>query len=306
MTELPPVEYGLAVERYLAASGLAEGSRRIYRIALDTWAWALADRPAPTGPERRRARPPVLPLALLDHPDAAARLRTAVARRGADTDPRTLSRELSTLRAAVAWWRGRGWIDGDPSAGLRPGPLPGTLRGALPGTLPGAADPGSGDAAGVAVGDAGSTPLTPEQLRTLFAGRAPLREQTLWQLLHESGAGIEAVLALDTDQLDLPGRRTHPRPGRAGIHWGAGTARLLPLLIAGRSGGPLFLTDRRARAGTPAADRCPHTGRARLSYRRAAELFGARARLLGEEWTLRQLRAGRRAGSTARRGQVSG
>ncbi|MBO1420135.1 hypothetical protein J0670_36755, partial [Streptomyces sp. FH025] len=157
MTELPPVEYGLAVERYLAASGLAEGSRRIYRIALGTWAWALADRPAPTGPERRRARPPVLPLALLDHPDAAERLRAAVALRGTGTDPRTLNRELSTLRAAVAWWRARGWIDGDPTTGLRPRPLP---------------EPAA--AAG---------PLTPDELRALFALRAPLREQTLWQLL---------------------------------------------------------------------------------------------------------------------------
>ncbi|MGW2375102.1 hypothetical protein [Kitasatospora sp. NPDC001683] len=268
MTELPPVEYGVAVERYLAASGLAEGSRRIYRIALSTWAWALADRPAPTGPERRRARPPVLPLALLDHPDAAERLRAAVARRAADTDPRTLNRELSTLRAAVAWWRARGWIDGDPSAALRPSPLP---------------EPAGAGAA-----------LTAEQLRALFARRAPLREQTLWHLLHESGGAIETVLALNTDQLDLPGRRTHPRSDRPRLHWGTGTARLLPLLIAGRSGGPLFLTDRRAPAGTPATDRCPHTGRARLSYRRAAELFTAHTRVLSEPgWTLRQLRAGR-------------
>ncbi|MBV2154636.1 hypothetical protein [Kitasatospora sp. SUK 42] len=271
MTELPPVEYGLAVERYLAASGLAEGSRRIYRIALGTWAWALADRPAPTGPERRRARPPVLPLALLDHPDAAERLRTAVALRGATTDPRTLNRELSTLRAAVAWWRAQGWTDGDPTADLRPHPLP---------------EPA-----------ATAGPLTPDELRTLFALRAPLREQTLWHLLHESGAAIETVLALNTDQLDLPHRRTHPRPGRTPVTWRPGTARLLPLLIAGRATGPLLLTDRRAPAGTPTADRCPHTGRARLSYRRAAELFTAHTRPLsdppGPGWTLRQLRAGR-------------
>ncbi|GHF46797.1 site-specific integrase [Kitasatospora xanthocidica] len=262
---LPPVEYAVAVERYLAASGLAEGSRRIYRIALHTWAWALADRPAPTGTERRRARPPVLPLALLDHPDAAGRLRAAVTHRGTDTDPRTLNRELSTLRAAVAWWRARGWIDGDPTTGLHPRPLP---------------EP-----------PATAGPLTPDELHALFALRAPLREQTLWHLLHESGAVIEAVLALDTDHLDLPHRRT--RPGHAPVHWRAGTARLLPLLIAGRGTGPLFLTDRRAPAGTPAADRCPYTGRARLSYRRAAELFTAHTGALGPGRTLRQLRTGR-------------
>ncbi|MFF2744975.1 hypothetical protein ACFVVA_05485 [Kitasatospora sp. NPDC058048] len=262
---LPPVEYAVAVERYLAASGLAAGSRRIYRIALDTWAWALADRPSPTGPERRRARPPVLPLALLDHPDAAERLRDAAARRAADTDPHTLNRELSTLRAAVAWWRARGWLDGDPTTGLLARPLP---------------EPAA--AAG---------PLTPEELHALFTLRAPLREQALWHLLHESGAAIETVLALDADHLDLPRRRT--RPGQATIHWQSGTARLLPLLVAGRATGPLFLTDRRAPAGTPARDRCPYTGHARLSYRRAAELFTAHTRPLGPGWTLRRLRAGR-------------
>ncbi|MFE5580016.1 hypothetical protein [Kitasatospora sp. NPDC056531] len=271
MTELPPVEYGLAVERYLAASGLAGGSRRIYRIALNTWAWALADRPAPTGPERRRARPPVLPLALLDHPDAAERLRAAATARGAATDPRTLNRELSTLRTAVAWWLARGWIDGDPTTDLRPVPLPTPAEAAAP--------------------------LAEEQLRALFALRAPLREQALWHLLHESGAAIETVLALNADQLDLPRRRSWSRPGQPPVRWQSGSARLLPLLIAGRTGGPLFLTDRRAPAGTPAADRCPHTGRARLSYRRAAELFTAHTRTLteppGTGWTLRQLRPGR-------------
>lgn len=124
MTTRPPVEYAVAVDRYLTAAALGTASRRIYRIALDTWAWALADRPAPAGPERRRARPPVLPLALLDHPDAATRLRSAVTHRTAVTDPRTLNRELSTLRAAIAWWRTQGWIRTDPTAGLRPLPSP--------------------------------------------------------------------------------------------------------------------------------------------------------------------------------------
>ncbi|MFB6888661.1 hypothetical protein ACFCX4_05010 [Kitasatospora sp. NPDC056327] len=268
MAPLPPVEYAVAVEHYLAASGLGEGSRRIYRIALHTWAWALADRPAPTGPGRRRARPPVLPLALLDHPGAAARLRAAVEHRSGGTDPRTLNRELSTLRAALAWWRGQGWITADPADGLRPRALPAP--------------------------DTGPAPLTPEEVRTLFALRAPLREQVLWRLLHESGAPVETVLALDVDDLDLVHRRTHPSAPL--LTWRAATARLLPLLLAGRTAGPLFLTTRRAPAATPAPDRCPHTHRARLSYRRAAELFTARtAGLTTTSWTLRQLRVPARA-----------
>ncbi|MGV9268901.1 hypothetical protein ACWDRR_30025 [Kitasatospora sp. NPDC003701] len=264
MPSVQPVEYAVAVERYLAAAELGTASRRIYRIALDTWAWALADRPAPGGPDRRRARPPVLPLALLDHPDAAARLRTAAAHRATTTDPRTFNRELSTLRAALTWWRAQGWIHADPAAGLRPQALP--------------------------EASAGPAPLDPDQLRALFALRAPLREQALWHLLHESGAPVETVLALDVDDLDLRHRRSHP--SAAPVHWRAGAARLLPLLVAGRTAGPLFLTDRRAPAATPAADRCPHTGRARLSYRRAAELFTTLTRPLAPDWTLRRLRPG--------------
>ncbi|MEE1829132.1 hypothetical protein PUR61_44255 [Streptomyces sp. BE20] len=261
MPPQPPVEYAVAVERYLAASGLGAASRRVYRIALHTWTWALAGRPAPTGPERRRARPPVLPLARLDHPDTPARLLAAADRRAGEADPRTLTRELAILRAATSWWRAQDWIDTDPAAGLRPH----TAHAAAP------------------------APLTPEQLHTLFALGAPLREQTLWRLLHESGATAEAVLALDIDDLDLPGRRTRP-PGPP-LRWQTGTARLLPLLLTGRTAGPLFLTDRRAPAATPAADRCPHTGRGRLSYRRAAELFTARTTALSPGgWTLRRLR----------------
>ena len=49
-----------------------------------------------------------------------------------------------------------------------------------------------------------------------------------------------------------------------------------------------------APAGTPQADVCPLTGRARMSYRRAAEIFTTATRPLdpaGRGWTLHQLRA---------------
>jgi integrase/recombinase XerC/integrase/recombinase XerD len=58
------------------------------------------------------------------------------------------------------------------------------------------------------------------------------------------------------------------------IVWQTGTARLLPRLLQGRRTGPVFLTHRRARMPLPTADLDPATGRARLSYRRAAEVFG--------------------------------
>ncbi|MER6101556.1 hypothetical protein ABT115_04210 [Streptomyces sp. NPDC001832] len=114
----------------------------------------------------------------------------------------------------------------------------------------------------------------------------------MWHLLHETGAPVERVLALDIDHLDLPGRRT--RAGAAApLSWGSGAARLLPMLLAGRTAGPVFVTDRRAPATTPTADRCPVTGQGRLSYRRAAELFTAATRPLdptGRGWTLLVLR----------------
>ncbi|MFB7740008.1 hypothetical protein ACFC08_37955 [Streptomyces sp. NPDC056112] len=86
------------------------------------------------------------------------------------------------------------------------------------------------------------------------------------------------------------------------IHWQSGTAQLLPRLIARRTRGPLFLTDRKAPAGTAALDVCPETGRARLSYRRAEEIFEESTRLLVnplaapdsiedlDGWTLHRLR----------------
>ncbi|KJK43810.1 hypothetical protein UK12_34585, partial [Saccharothrix sp. ST-888] len=108
-----------------------------------------------------------------------------------------------------------------------------------------------------------------------FAMRATLRWQVTWRLRRGCGGSVEDILALDVDDLDLLHRRTPRRPGRPLLQWRAGAARRLPLRVIGRTGGPLLLTDRRAGAGTPAADLCPHSGHSRLSYRRAAELFTA-------------------------------
>jgi integrase len=105
-------------------------------------------------------------------------------------------------------------------------------------------------------------------LRLPLAGAA-LREQVLWLMVHESAAPIGAVLALDVEDLDLVAR------GGPGVTWGDRTAARLPELIAGRTRGPLFLSDRRpapARRPRP-VDLCPDTGRRRLSYERAEYLF---------------------------------
>jgi integrase/recombinase XerD len=262
-----PVEYGAAVERFLARSSLGAASRRVYRISLTGWAWPLAGREVPLGRRRRGAAPPMVPLAALDDPGADARLAAALAGRAAVADPRTVNRELSALRSATAWWRDQGWIETDPAAGLR-------HAGELTAPAP---------------------PLTREQIAALLRATTGLREHTLWQLLFESAAPAEDVLGLNIGHLDLAGHRARRRHGSpAGqVHWRAGTSELLRWLLAGRVDGPVFLTGRRAPAGTPAADVCPLTGRARLSYRRAAEIFSAATRPLdpaGRGWTLHQLR----------------
>ncbi|MET9357007.1 hypothetical protein ABZY14_29075 [Streptomyces sp. NPDC006617] len=52
------------------------------------------------------------------------------------------------------------------------------------------------------------------------------------------------------------------------VYWDAGTARLLPRLLKGRTRGPVFVTHRRPGPGkvVSARDVCLDTGLARLSY----------------------------------------
>jgi len=80
------------------------------------------------------------------------------------------------------------------------------------------------------------------------------------------------VLQLDIGQLDLTRHRARQGPG-TGLQWREGTTQLLRWLLAGRPDGPVFITVRRAPTGSAPAHTCPVTGRARMSYRRAAEIF---------------------------------
>lgn len=259
-----PVEYAVAVERFLAQACLSPASRRVYRISLAGWAWALVGQPPPAGSQRRGARPPVVPLALLDQPDAPAKLAAAVALRAGQADTCTVNREVSALRSAAGWWLDLGWIGRDPTAGLRH------------------------RTTGVAVRPA----LSDRQAAAVFGLPAGLREQALWRLLRDTGCPADEILALDVPAVDLARRRARG-PAPAGLAWAPATSQLLGWLLAGRPCGPVFLTDRRAPSGAPAADVCPVTGRARMSYRRAAEIFTTRTRTLdpaGHGWTLHQLR----------------
>jgi hypothetical protein len=273
-----PVEYAVAVDRYLAEAELGPGSRRVYRISLASWAWPLVGKLPPAGLSRRKATPPVVPLALLDDEAAGLRLADAVEQRMVQAGARTVSRELSALRSAIAWWRRREWIAADPTVVLHlagqaghSGPRPAAVR-----------------------------PLDDAELAVLFRTPAGLREQAFWHLLLDTSAPAEAVLALDADMLHRACREARTAgAGRRPLEWSSHTGDLLSWLLAGRRGGPVFLTDRRAPAGAAAADLCPLTGKGRLSYRRAAEIFTEYTRPLdpdGRGWMLHQLRR-RAAGS---------
>ncbi|MQS37285.1 site-specific integrase [Streptomyces katsurahamanus] len=147
--------------------------------------------------------------------------------------------------------------------------------------------------------------MSKPQITALWALEASVRDKTFWKLLYESAVRAEEILRLNIQELfpaDKRGRVVSKGGAVEWIHWQSGTAQLLPRLIAGRTHGPLFLTERKAPARTPTLDVCPVTGRARLSYRRAEEIFEESTRLLAnplaspddfddlEGWTLHRLR----------------
>ena len=144
-----PVEYAVAVDRFLAEAGLQPGSRRVYRICLASWAWPLVGERPPLGRGRRQASPPIVPLAILDRSGTDQLLADALTYRMQNAGARTVNRELSTLRSAVGWWRRHQWITADPTVALRQ----------------------------VQILPAAATPLTRSQREALFRAPAGLREQ---------------------------------------------------------------------------------------------------------------------------------
>ena len=201
-------------------------------------------------------------LSVLDEAATAEQLADWFQRRYGPTAPATQVRQLAILRSACAFWRRRGWLRTDPTAGLeRPRvPLDRTKA------------------------------LTREQIAALRRrDDVALRERTFWRLLYETAARANEILALDIEDLDLPNKRarvTSKGGATEWVFWQTGAALLLPRIVAGRTTGPVFLADRQPTRAVPSMDRCPVTGRARLSYRRAAELFSATT----GGWTLHQLR----------------
>ncbi len=124
-------------------------------------------------------------------------------------------------------------------------------------------------------------PIALAELKELWSDTAhAVRERALWAMLYETAARANEILGLNIEHLHTANKEAVVI-GKGGnaerVYWASTTARFLPRLIGDRSEGPLFLTERLPRSHVlPAsADLCPTTGRARLSYRRAEELFVA-------------------------------
>jgi integrase/recombinase XerC/integrase/recombinase XerD len=243
-----------AVAGYLATLDHPEtiGTRRVYGST-------LRQLTAHLGPDQ--------PLAVLEEPAAADKLVAWFTGQWGARAPATFNRNLDALRSAIGYWHEQDWLTGDPTRALR-------RRGRAP------------DRTRALSHAAVEQLLTRQDL--------PIRERTLWRMLYETAARAGEVLALDVPDLDLRNHRAKVRRKGSAVDvivWQTATARLLPRLLTGRSTGPVFLTDRRARVVLAPVDIDEPTGRARLSYRRAAELFEtATTGAPGGPWTLHQLR----------------
>ncbi|MCA1222886.1 tyrosine-type recombinase/integrase [Streptomyces sp. 8L] len=140
-----------------------------------------------------------------------------------------------------------------------------------------------------------------------------LREKTLWRMLYETAARAEEILGVNIEDLDLAARRcpvkakgARSKARRRGqaredfvletVYWDAGTARLLPRLLRGRTRGPVFVTHRRPGPGKVVSPRdvCPDTGLARLSYGQARALLDEHTAVRGPGtgWDLHEYRHG--------------
>lgn len=138
-------------------------------------------------------------------------------------------------------------------------------------------------------------------------------------MLYKTVARAEEILGVNIEELDLAGRRApvkakgarpRPRTRHRGavredfvletVYWDAGTARLLPRLLKGRSRGPVFVTHRKPGPGKVVSPRdiCPDTGLARLSYGQARMLLDERTALGGEPGTGWDLHEWRHSGLT--------
>jgi integrase len=249
----PSVGLDRAVEDFLKNRDLAVTTRRVYELTL----MALAE---DLGGD--------VDVATITRDD----LSSFLDRRHVGAAAKTWNRVVATFGSFFAYCGRQGWLGVSPAVGLeRHRELADRSQVSRTRAIP------------------------PEELETFLAApHHALRERLLWRMLYETAARAQEILLLDVDDLDMANKRALVI-GKGGyaerVGWETATARLLPRYLAGRRAGPLFLSSiAPAPARQPAsADAERRTGRARLSYRRAAELFAEGS----GGWTLHQLRHSR-------------
>jgi len=226
-----------AVEEFLALADLLDSTKAVYRRSLKPLVEAVGEWSSLDSVRRS---------------DIEGHLRDHLG----STAPDTFNRHLAAIRSFFAWAEDSGHIDTSPAGRIarrRPRRSPAAER------------------------KARSIPIDDLQ-RYWTDRRIGLRERTLAAMAYDTAARANELLNLNVEDLDLANKQAVVI-GKGGnaepVFWTSVTARLLPRFIGGRRRGPLFLTDiAPAPSRRPAqADLCPETGRARLSYRRAAELF---------------------------------
>jgi integrase len=231
------IELGRAIGEFLAAGDFAGSTLDVYERTLKG---LLDDLGADVGLER------VNPSRLEAHLQA---------RYGA-TAPATYNRNLATISSLFGWAVETGHLTGSPAAGLRRR----KERRSRPQELQ-------------------ANAIAYSELQALWRDlHFRLRDRTFWALAYSTAARADELLGLDIGHLDVANRQAQII-GKGGsaerIFWDSEAARLLARHLASRSRGPVFLADKApAPARQPAAGNLdPDTGRARLSYRRAAEIF---------------------------------
>ncbi|MEZ5378236.1 MAG: tyrosine-type recombinase/integrase [Acidimicrobiales bacterium] len=235
-------EVGLvdAIVGFLAAVDLAASTVAVYEVTLERFLDDLGN----------------LPLAAITK--AAVRRHLTDAYGG--TAPATFNRNLATLSSLFAWCVENELVHSSPTRGIRRRTPKKTVE-----------------------AERRARPVLYAELAAVWGNTAhSIRDRVLWAMAYDTAARADELLGLDIENIDTANREA-VIIGKGGnaerIYWSSTTARLLPRLLTWKLqpwvSGPLFIGDRRPRSHlAPAtADLCPVSGHARLSYRRAEELW---------------------------------
>jgi len=249
-----PIE--LATDAFLATSDFTDATRGVYRRTLQV----LADD---------------LEQGIRVHEISRAALQRHLKDRYGDATPATFNRNLATFRSFFDWCIDYERTDTNPAAKIKTRKNRRTTS-----------------------AERQARPISYNTLSALWSDEThDRRERSYWAMLYDTAARANELLLVNIEDLDLANHEAMVI-GKGGnaeyVSWSSLTARRLPHVIANRTHGPLFISSRRPVRAPAHDDLCPTTGRARLSYRRAAELFkDATLKPDGTHFTLHQLRHSR-------------